>query len=265
MDVKQVSADTYEVTCGTTYYREVNRKVKELVKRGAKTVVLKEVHGQRYIGTGIREKVKIDVYGTAGNDLGIFLYGPEIEVFGNAQDCVGNTMMSGKIVVRGHAGDVCGYGMRGGKVYVEGNVGYRVGIHMKGFEQLFPTLIVGGKAGNFFGEYMAGGRLILLGLNRKAGEDIVGDYCATGMHGGTIYVRGEVLERYLGKEVKVFEVDENDLKILKEELQGFSKAFNIPVEELLSEPFTKIVPVTTRPYGRMYAYRWGIASGIIKL
>jgi len=264
MEVRQIDERVYEIVCGTAHYREVNVKVKELVSKGAEKIILKEVYGQRYIGTGIRQKVKIEVYGTAGNDLGIFLYGPEIEVFGNAQDGVGNTMREGKIVVRGHAGDVCGYGMRGGKVYIEGDVGYRVGIHMKGYKNLVPTFIVGGKAGNFFGEYMAGGILILLGLNRKPGEDIVGDYCATGMHGGVMFVRGEVPKRYLGKEVKVFEPTLEDMKLLTNELKGFSEAFNIPVEEILSEPFTKIVPVSARPYGRMYAHRWGIASGLIR-
>jgi len=264
MEVRQIGNEIYEITCGTTHYRTVNEKVKELVKEGAKKVILKEVYGQRYIGTGIKEEVEIEVHGTAGNDLGIFLYGPKIEVIGNAQDGAGNTMMKGKIVIYGHAGDVCGYGMRGGKVYIEGDVGYRVGIHMKGYKDLVPTFIVGGRAGNFFAEYMAGGRLILLGLNRKPGEDIVGDYCATGMHGGVIYIRGEVPERFLGKEVKVFETDDEDMRILREELKGFSEAFKIPVDEILSEPFIKIVPVSARPYGRMYAHRWGIASGIIK-
>jgi hypothetical protein len=54
------------------------------------------------------------------------------------------------------------------------------------------------------------------------------------------------------------------MKILKEELKGFCEAFNISLDEILSEPFTKIVPVSARPYGRMYAHRWGIASGLIK-
>jgi glutamate synthase domain-containing protein 3 len=84
------------------------------------------------------------------------------------------------------------------------------------------------------------------------------------MHGGIMYIRGEVPQRYLGKEVKVFETNEEDMKILKEELKGFCEAFNISLDEILSEPFTKIVPVSARPYGRMYAHRWGIASGLIK-
>ncbi|NIA11084.1 MAG: hypothetical protein GWP10_15495, partial [Nitrospiraceae bacterium] len=149
-----------------------------------------------------------------------------------------------------------------GRIYVKGNVGYRVGIHMKGYKSLVPTFIIGGKAGDFFGEYMAGGRLIVLGLGCEG--DIVGDYCATGMHGGAIYVRGNVPERYLGKEVKVFDVDKEDLKLLKSELSGFCNAFKISLEEVMSKQFTKIIPVSARPYGRMYAYRWGIAKGLIK-
>lgn len=264
MEVKQLNEKTFEITCGTTHYKIVNQKIKELVKQGADKIILREVFGQRYIGTGIKEPVKIEIHGIAGNDLGIFLYNPKIEVFGNAQDCVGNTMMKGEIIVRGHAGDVCGYGMRGGRIYIEGDVGYRVGIHMKGYKEFVPTFIIGGKAGNFFGEYMAGGKLILLGLNRKSGEDIVGDYCATGMHGGVIYIRGEVPEKYLGKEVKIFEINEEDRKILENELKGFARAFGMSVEEIMSEPFTKIVPVSARPYGRLYAHRWGVASGVIK-
>jgi glutamate synthase domain-containing protein 3 len=264
MKVYRIDEKTCQILCGTTHYREVNAKLRELVALGVERIVLKEVYGQRYIGTGIKKKVKIEIHGTPGNDLGIFLYGPDIEVFGNAQDGVGNTMMHGTIVVRGHAGDVCGYGMRGGRIYVEGDVGYRVGIHMKGYKHLVPTFVIGGRAGNFFGEYMAGGRLILLGINRKPGEEIVGDYCATGMHGGVIYVRGGVPERFLGREVKVFEVDQEDMEFLRSELENFSKVFQVPVSEIFAEGFIKIVPVSARPYGRMYAHRWGIASGLIK-
>ena len=38
---------------------------------------------------------------------------------------------------------------------------------MKGYMDKVPVMIIGGTAGNFFGEYMAGGVLILLGINRK--------------------------------------------------------------------------------------------------
>ncbi|HID18060.1 TPA: hypothetical protein EYP27_00795, partial [Candidatus Bathyarchaeota archaeon] len=127
---------------------------------------LKNVNGQRCIGGGIRAKVKIIVEGVPGNDLAAFMDGPTIIVKSNAQDCVGNTMNDGKVVVHGNAGDALGYGMRGGRLFIKGDVGYRVGIHMKAYMDKNPVLIAGGFARDFLGEYMAGGFLIVLGLNR---------------------------------------------------------------------------------------------------
>ena len=57
--------------------------------------------------------------------------------------------------------------MRSGKIFIKGDVGYRVGIHMKAYENLYPVIIIGGTAQDFLGEYMAGGLLIVLGLNGK--------------------------------------------------------------------------------------------------
>ena len=56
-----------------------------------------------------------------------------------------------------------------------------------------PVIISGGSAGDFFGEYMAGGVLVLLGLDKNPRRTaLVGDYIGTGMHGGMIFIRGEV-------------------------------------------------------------------------
>ena len=101
--------------------------------------------------------------------------------------------------------------MRGGKVFIKGDVGYRVGIHMKAYEDLRPIMVCGGKARDFFGEYMAGGLLILLGMNSRLEGPLVGGYLGTGMHGGAIYLRGEVEPWQCGKEVGVFSANEDDL------------------------------------------------------
>ena len=58
--------------------------------------------------------------------------------------------------MHGNVGDACGYAMRGGKIYIKGDCGYRAGIHMKAYQQHFPVMVVGGKAGSFLGEYLAG-------------------------------------------------------------------------------------------------------------
>src|ERR1035437_8831879 len=153
------------------YYRNMNEAVRAAFAAGSKTVVLQHVNGQRYIGTGISGAEKrIEINGTPGNDLATFMDGPTVIVNANAQDGVGNTMNAGKVIIHGDAGDVLGYGMRGGHVLIKGDVGYRVGIHMKAFESLVPVMVCGGKARDFFGEYMAGGILVLLGMNTQFPE-----------------------------------------------------------------------------------------------
>jgi glutamate synthase domain-containing protein 3 len=180
--------------------------------------------------------------------------GPKIIVHGNAQDGCGNTMNSGEIIIHGHAGDILGLSARGGKIFVREDVGYRAGIHMKEYQGKKPMVVIGGTAQDFLGEYMAGGILILLGLNLKEGEQHKANFIGTGMHGGVIYMRGEVQEFQLGKEVGVAELDENDYLILKELVGEFAYHFGYDAEEILKYKFTKLFPLYLRPYGRLYAY-----------
>ena len=73
-------------------------------------------------------------------------------------------------------------------------------------------MVCGGKARDFFGEYMAGGILVLLGMNTQFAEQpLVGGFCGTGMHGGVIYLRGEVEPWQVGKECGIFTADEDDM------------------------------------------------------
>lgn len=241
-----------EINAQGTYYRELNQKVREAVDKGEKDIVLRNVNGQYYIGDGLRGPVNITIEGVPGNDLAAFMDGPVIRIKANAQDNIGNTMNSGKVIVEGSAGDVLGYGMRGGKLHVRGNVGYRVGIHMKGTKKQSPTIVVGGTAGDFFGEYMAGGVLVLLGL--EVDGPLVGDYLGTGMHGGAIYIRGEVDKSICGAEVGILELDDDDHKVLKDALTDYCKDFDLKLEDIMKKGFRKLVPVSLRPYGNMYAY-----------
>lgn len=236
------------------YYKDLNEQVKALVGQGETEFVLENVNGQRYIADGISKPVTIHIHGVPGNDLGAFMDGPLVICHTNAQDGVGNTMNTGKIIIHGNAGDVVGYGMRGGKIFVRGSVGYRVGIHMKGYLDQVPYLVIGGVAGSFLGEYMAGGVLILLGLDRDEGAPMAGPYLGTGMHGGVIYVRGEVSEGQVGAEVGILELDEQDFILLEKTLSEYCADFGLDLSEVMSVPFVKIVPVSHRPYGNLYAY-----------
>ncbi|OAT79969.1 hypothetical protein [Desulfotomaculum copahuensis] len=235
------------------YYRDLNKMIKEAAWAGETEFILDNVNGQRYIGTGVDRKVNITINGVPGNDLAAFANGPVITVNANAQDAIGNTMNDGLVVVHGLAGDVLGYAMRGGRIYIKDDVGYRVGIHMKEYRRQVPVIIAGGRAGDFFGEYMAGGIMMLLGLNRKPGQPLAGDYLGTGMHGGVIYLRGEVAAYRLGKEVAVFALDDGDEKTLQKYLGEFCDCFGLDYNQVREEKFCKLVPVSHRPYGRLYA------------
>ena len=65
---------------------------------------------------------------------------------------------------------VLAYAMRSGRLYVRGNSGYRVGIHLKEYRDRVPIVIIGGTAKDYFGEYMAGGTLVLHRIDRIAGS-----------------------------------------------------------------------------------------------
>jgi glutamate synthase domain-containing protein 3 len=255
-----MTTDTIETTSVTLSakdlpYRRFNEMIREAIRGGATELVLTDVLGHRYIGTGITApEATINVHGVPGEDLAAFADGPHIIVHNNAQDGVGNTMNDGRIEVHGKAGDVVGYGMRGGRIYIESDVGYRVGIHMKGYREKQPLIVVGGCAGNFFGEYMAGGCQILLGIGRTEKKPTIGSYCATGMHGGVIYVRDEIEPWKLGAEVRTFPLDDDDARFLTPILRDFTQTFGIDEKLDRFEEYTKILPVSTRPYGRLYVY-----------
>jgi len=237
------------------YYAQLNDRIRERIRAGEKDIRLINVNGHRYIGGGIEAPdVRITVQGITGEDLAAFMEGPVVDVLNNAQDGVGNTMSDGKVIVRGLAGDVVGYGMRGGKIFIRDDVGYRVGIHMKGFKDKQPVLVVGGCAGDFFGEYQAGGCLILLGLTRSRKSSVVGDYCGTGMHGGVMYLRGTFNPDFLGKEVKHFDLTDEDAARLKPILDEFAATFGITEDIFDFHRYNRISPTSTRPYGRLYAY-----------
>jgi glutamate synthase domain-containing protein 3 len=236
------------------YYRELNKQIRALVAKGETEFEIINVRGQRYIADGLDGDIKFLIRGVPGQDMAAFMRGPSIRVEGNAQDGVANTMDEGLVVVNGMAGDVVGYAMRGGKVLIRGDVGYRVGIHMKAYKEKFPVLVIGGKAGDFLGEYMAGGAIILLGMfSGKSGDvPICGRSLGTGMHGGVIYVRGEVPVEQLGPHLKTEPVDAEDMALIRANLELFCKEFGVDLESVLAEPFQRVKPFSHRPYGNLY-------------
>ncbi len=253
--VKRASvANLVKIDATGVSHRDINVKLREAVAAGAEKIELHNVTGQRYIGTDLNKEVEIDIFGTPGNDLGAFMDGPKITVHGNAQDGCGNTMNNGRIIVHGHAGDVIGMSARGGSIFVKEFIGYRAGIHMKEYQDKKPVMVVGGTAQDFLGEYMAGGVLVLLGLELKKGEKHRAKYVGTGMHGGVIYLRGEIEPFQVGKEVGIADLEDKDFQILEKLVTEFVSYFGHDVKKIMDHKFIKLYPKFLRPYGRLYAY-----------
>ena len=234
------------------HYRILNSLIRKLMVDGVKHIVLEGVMGQRYIAsTASRKDLYIEIHGTPGNNLGAFLDGPTIEVFGNAQDQTGNTMNSGKIIVHGNTWDVTGLAARGGTILIRGNTGYRVGIHMKEYAGTKPTLVVGGTAKDFLGEYMAGGTVIVLDLNGDGKRSPVGHNLGAGIHGGKLFIRGNLEKHQLGPGATMGQVTDEDIPELEIALQEFEKAFKRTVPRDW-EKWLKVQPISSRPFSGHY-------------
>src|SRR4030042_777231 len=96
---KEKTNSIVEIDARGLLTRELNMRLREVVGNGTKKIELREVYGQRYIGTGLGKPVEIEIFGTPGNDLGAFMDGPRIIDRGLAQDGCGNTMNDGEIIV----------------------------------------------------------------------------------------------------------------------------------------------------------------------
>jgi len=125
---------------------------------------------------------------------------------------------------------------------------------MKEYQDKKPVLVIGGTAQDFLGEYMAGGILILLGLNLAEGEYHKARFIGTGMHAGIIYLRGSIEDYQLGKEVGIAELEEKDYQILRQMVGEFATHFGYETEKILNYKYIKLFPRWLRPYGRLYAY-----------
>lgn len=238
---------TVTVTLGTEHFAEANEIVREALTR-TDEVVIDQAFAQRYLGCALPAGKRLKIHGVPGNDMACYMDGGTIEVFGNAQDQIGNTMNDGCIAVHGRCGDAAGYGMRGGQIFVRDDCGWRVGIHMKQFQDKCPVIVIGGDAGNFLGEYLAGGIIVLLGNP--------GAYLATGMHGGTIYLGQRLVKDNVPPGLVQDPVDDDDRVILHALLDRYNGYF---AEELGREVdasgngFFRLRPACSRPYASMYA------------
>ncbi|MDR1564359.1 MAG: hypothetical protein LBS74_05320 [Oscillospiraceae bacterium] len=238
------------LTAKGIHYKELNEQIKEALAYN-KEITLEKVEGQRYLGAAMDKGKTLLIKGTPGNDMACYMNGGRIVVFGNGQDGTANTMGGGEIVIHGRCGDAVGYGMRDGEVYIRDDVGWRSGIHMKEYGAAKPVLIIGGCAGAYLGEYMAGGVIILLGEGAGK-EGPIGDYCGTGMHGGVIYIRGRYDTNKVSKEVEAVPCTAADMELIRGYVSRYCEYFGANYEAAMAVEFTKLKPVSSRPYEKLY-------------
>jgi glutamate synthase domain-containing protein 3 len=121
---------------------------------------------------------------------------------------------------------------------------------MKEYGEMKPTVVVGGKTGDFLGEYLAGGVIIVLGIGIQG--DPVGSFCGTGMHGGVIYIRSSKAPQGLPAQVKVEQVNEDDLSLIKSYVGQYCEFFGGVADEIMKSQFLKLLPNSNNPYKQLY-------------
>ena len=213
-----------------TYYKELNEQLRQIDDT---EITIENAVGQRYLGCGSSGKT-LTIHGTPGNGLGQYLNGSTIEVFGNAQEAVGDTMNDGDIII-------------------QGDCGYRGGIHMKAYQDHFPVVVIGGRAGSFLGEYQAGGLILVLGIGQD-GAFPAGNFCGTGMHGGKIVLRCDQAPAGLPRQVLVNEASPEEAASFAPYIDDFCRLFGGDAAALKAQKYYVLSPNPEAGYHQLYTY-----------
>src|SRR4030067_1763291 len=91
----EMTNQVWRINAEGMYYRDLNSLLRAVTCSGAKRIQIRNVCGQRYIGTDLDTDAQIDVYGTPGDDLGDFMSGPKLTIHGNAKGGGGKPLDGG--------------------------------------------------------------------------------------------------------------------------------------------------------------------------
>jgi glutamate synthase domain-containing protein 1/glutamate synthase domain-containing protein 3 len=178
------------------------RFVVDAYRQGWKNVLLYNLRGHRFIGSGLGPRtngLKIDCYGDVGDYVASGIDGCEITIHGAAQDQAAQILKYGKLVVHGDVGQAFMYAAKGGEVFVLGNAAGRPLINAVGR----PKVVINGTCLDYLAEsfmagdtYNGGGFVVVNGLRPTLeGHFVEQEYPYPGSNlfslasGGAIFIR----------------------------------------------------------------------------
>ena len=224
------------------------RYLVEAFDEGWRNVVLYNLRGHRFIGSGLGPRtngLKVDCFGDIGDYVGSGIDGCEIVVHGTAQDQAGQILKYGKLVVHGDVGQAFMYAAKGGHVYVLGNAAGRPLINAVGG----PKVVINGTCLDYLAEsfmagdpYNGGGFVIVNGLKPSYdGQFVEQEYPYPGGNlfslasGGAIYIRDP--ERKVSSDQlnggRLAEFAQKDWQLIHPFLEENEKLFGVSIKEHL--------------------------------
>ena len=205
--------------------RVLEEIIHQHVQRGNRRLEV-QAFGQHGIGGRLwdagADDMHIRIIGHSGQRTGsLGNANTKIEIMGPASDDIGWLNAGAEITVHGSASNGAMNGAAQGKVYVGGNIGAR-GMTMTKRNPRFdpPELWILGSAGDYFGEFMAGGIAVVCGHGDVDRDRLLGYRPLVGMVGGSVFVRGNA-EGYSEKDAKEIALTDEDWKWLSENLKTF--------------------------------------------
>ncbi|MBU2451862.1 MAG: pyridine nucleotide-disulfide oxidoreductase, partial [Proteobacteria bacterium] len=210
--------------------RVLEEMIHHHIKNGRRNIEV-EGFGQHGIGGRLwdagNDPVHIRIVGQSGQRAGsLGSVNTMIEVMGPASDDIGWLNAGAHIIVHGNASNGVMNGAAQGKVYIGGAIGAR-GMTMTKRNPRFepPELWVLGSAGDYFGEFMAGGIAVICGHNADPKDRILGYRPLVGMVGGKIFVRGSV-QGFSQKDARISFLSDEEWNWLATNLELFLDKIN---------------------------------------
>ena len=224
------------------------RMVVQAYGLGWKRMTLYNLHGHRFIGSGLgpnTSDLRIDCYGDIGDYAGSGIDGAELHIHGAGQDQAAQIMKSGKLVIHGDIGQAFMYAAKGGEVYVLGNAAGRPLINAVGR----PKVVINGTCLDYLAEsfmagdpYNGGGFVIVNGLRPSFdGRFVAQEYPYPGSNlfslasGGAIFIRDPHQkvsnEQLNGGRLAAFTM--RDWELIRPFLEENEKLFGVSVEKNL--------------------------------